>query len=176
MGCHSFLKGIFLMLGSNPGLPHCKQTLYHPSHQGSCIIDYTFIKTLNDGSKIARLVNMTTCQKGGPALTTHTPTDALVTRPHHTLCISFICNLSLQTCNLSYPTPVNWCVRVCSLSLVPFFVTPGLYSARLFCPWDSPGKNTGVGCHSLLQVNFPTLGWKSRVFCGSCIGRRIPYH
>ena len=25
----------------------------------------------------------------------------------------------------------------------------GLY--RLLCPWDSPGKNTGVGCHSLLQ-------------------------
>ncbi|XDA87367.1 hypothetical protein R6Z07F_017063 [Ovis aries] len=21
----------------------------------------------------------------------------------------------------------------------------------LLCPWDSPGKNTGVGCHSLLQ-------------------------
>ena len=24
------------------------------------------------------------------------------------------------------------------------------------CPWDSPGKNTGVGCYSLLQVIFPT--------------------
>ena len=22
---------------------------------------------------------------------------------------------------------------------------------RLLCPWDSPGKNTGVGCHLLLQ-------------------------
>ena len=22
---------------------------------------------------------------------------------------------------------------------------------RLFCPWDSPGKNTGVSCHFLLQ-------------------------
>ena len=29
-----------------------------------------------------------------------------------------------------------------------------LYSARLFCPWDSPGKNTGVGCHALLQGMF----------------------
>ena len=26
--------------------------------------------------------------------------------------------------------------------------------ARLLCPWDSPGKNTGVGCHSLLQNIF----------------------
>ena len=24
-------------------------------------------------------------------------------------------------------------------------------SNRLLCPWDSPGKNTGVGCHFLLQ-------------------------
>ena len=24
----------------------------------------------------------------------------------------------------------------------------GWYPARLFCPWDSPGKNTGVGCPS----------------------------
>ena len=29
---------------------------------------------------------------------------------------------------------------------------------RLFCPWNSPGKNTGVGSHSLLQGIFPTQG------------------
>ena len=27
---------------------------------------------------------------------------------------------------------------------------------RLLCLWDSPGRNTGVGCHSLLQGIFPT--------------------
>ena len=26
------------------------------------------------------------------------------------------------------------------------------------CPWDSPGKNTGVGSHSLLQGNPPDPG------------------
>ena len=30
--------------------------------------------------------------------------------------------------------------------------------ARLLCPWDSPGKNTGVGCHALLQGNLPNTG------------------
>ena len=25
------------------------------------------------------------------------------------------------------------------------------HPTRLLCPWDSPGKNTGVGCHFLLQ-------------------------
>ena len=34
VGCHFLLQGIFLTQGSNPGLPHCRQTLYHLSHQG----------------------------------------------------------------------------------------------------------------------------------------------
>ena len=29
---------------------------------------------------------------------------------------------------------------------------------RLLRPWDFPGKNTGVGCHFLLQEIFPTQG------------------
>ena len=37
----------------------------------------------------------------------------------------------------------------------------GLQPARLFCPWNSPGKNTGVGCHSLLQGIFLTQGSNS---------------
>ena len=28
----------------------------------------------------------------------------------------------------------------------------GLKASRLLCPRDFPGKNTGVGCHFLLQV------------------------
>ena len=34
----------------------------------------------------------------------------------------------------------------------------GLYLIRLLRPWNSPSKNTGVGCHSLLQGIFPTQG------------------
>ena len=34
----------------------------------------------------------------------------------------------------------------------------GLYTARLLCPWDFPGKKTRVGCHFLLQGIFPTQG------------------
>ena len=34
----------------------------------------------------------------------------------------------------------------------------GMGPARLLCPWDSPGKNTGVSCHFLLQGIFPTPG------------------
>ena len=35
VGCHFLLQGIFQTQGSNPGLLHCRQTLYHLSHQGS---------------------------------------------------------------------------------------------------------------------------------------------
>ena len=34
VGCHALLQGIFPIQGSNPGLPHCRQILYH-LHQGS---------------------------------------------------------------------------------------------------------------------------------------------
>ena len=43
---------------------------------------------------------------------------------------------------------------VMSVSLRPC----GLQPARLLCPWSSPGKNTGVGSHSLLQGIFPSQG------------------
>ena len=33
--CHFLLQGIFPTQGSNPGLPHCRQALYHLSHQES---------------------------------------------------------------------------------------------------------------------------------------------
>ena len=35
VGCHFLLHGIFLTQGSNPGLPNCRQMLYHVKHQGS---------------------------------------------------------------------------------------------------------------------------------------------
>ena len=41
------------------------------------------------------------------------------------------------------------------------------------CPQDSPGKNTGVGCHALLQGIFPTQGSKTRVSYVSYRGIQI---
>ena len=35
VGCHFLLQGIFPTQGLNPGLLHCRQMLYHLSHQGS---------------------------------------------------------------------------------------------------------------------------------------------
>ena len=70
-----------------------------------------------------------------------------------------------------------WCVRLHSCytcvvvgQCVWLFVPHGLGPARLLCPWSSPGKETGVGCHAhsyefclsltptlpLRSVTFPT--------------------
>ena len=38
----------------------------------------------------------------------------------------------------------------------------GLYSARLLCPWDSPGKNTGVGLPFPTSGDLPNPGIKPR--------------
>ena len=35
--CHALLQGIFPTQGSNPGLLHCRQILYHLTHQGSLL-------------------------------------------------------------------------------------------------------------------------------------------
>ena len=48
----------------------------------------------------------------------------------------------------------------------------GLWPTRLLRPWDSSGKNTGVGCHILLQEIFPTQGLNSGLL--DC--RIILYH
>ena len=44
--------------------------------------------------------------------------------------------------------------------------------ARFLCTWNSPVKNTGVGCHFLLQEILPTQGSNP----GLLHYRKIPYH
>ena len=51
----------------------------------------------------------------------------------------------------------------------------GLQPTNLLCLQDSPGKNTGVGCDTLLQQIFPTQGC-SCVSYVSCTGRWVLYH
>ena len=58
------------------------------------------------------------------------------------------------------------CFRACVLSQfspVQLFVTPWTVACQTPCPWDSPGKNTGVGCHALFQGIFLMQGLKVRL-------------
>ena len=65
-------------------------------------------------------------------------------------------------------TPQEERSESCSSPLWPH----GLEPTRFFCPWDPPGKNTGVGCHSFLQGIFPTQGSNPSL----PYFRRILYH
>ena len=45
---------------------------------------------------------------------------------------------------------------------------------RLLCPWDSPSKNTGVGCNAFLQRSFLTRGLNpSLLHCFQCRGSSV---
>ena len=68
--------------------------------------------------------------------------------------------LSDFTYLITWRSEVKWCHSVVSDSLRPRGPT------RLLRPWDSPGKNTGVGCHFLLQGS-------PLVPCKKLINRRV---
>ena len=59
---------------------------------------------------------------------------------------------------LSEKFSMNACMHAKSLWSCLLFTTSLTVAARLLCPWDFPGKNTGVGCHGLLQGIFLTQG------------------
>ena len=57
--------------------------------------------------------------------------------------------------------PRRFSCSVVSNSAAPMECSP----ARLLCPWDSPGKNTGVRCHALLQGIFLIQGSNPHLLC-----------
>ena len=65
---------------------------------------------------------------------------------------------------LPFPSPMHesekwkWSRSVMSDSSWP----RGLQPTRILCPWDFPGKSTGVGCHCLL---LPGMPWPDRISC-----------
>ena len=68
-----------------------------------------------------------------------------------------VCTSPSQTPYLFlYPSPYSLCSAAAaakSLQSCPTLCDPidVWQPTRLPCPWDSPGKNTGMGCHFLLQ-------------------------
>ena len=62
--------------------------------------------------------------------------------------------------NLQWRGYVIWVNKVLVTQSCPNFCDPPP-PPRLLCPWSSPGKNTGVGRHFLLQGIFPTQGSNS---------------
>ena len=56
-------------------------------------------------------------------------------------------------------TKMSLCYCCLVAQLCPtLFATQWTVANGLFYPWDFPGKNTGVGCHLVLQGTFLTQG------------------
>ena len=88
-------------------------------------------------------------------------TGAPAPRPQMVYWLDHSLPASLGLCLLRQLLSHFSCVQLC--------VTPWTVAPRLLHPWDSPGKNTGVGCHALLQGILPTQGWNPV----SCIAGRF---
>ena len=67
-------------------------------------------------------------------------------RPRDRTCIFYVSCVS----KLHLGAPLSLSLKL--LSCVRLLRPHGLYPARLLCPWDSPGKNTGVGCHLYASI------------------------
>ena len=50
-----------------------------------------------------------------------------------------------------------------------------LLPVKLLCAWDSPGKNTGVGCHALPPGDLSYPGIEPTSLYASCISSWILY-
>ena len=58
------------------------------------------------------------------------------------------------------------CVCVCVEGVSPSVCAQSFSRFQLFeAPWNFPNKNTGMGCHFLLQGIFPTQGLNPHLFC-----------
>ena len=63
-------------------------------------------------------------------------------------------------------TVFSVCVCVCAHSVTSDSLWPyGLQTISILCPWDYPGKNTGVDWHALLQGIFLTQGSNQHLLC-----------
>ena len=133
VGSRSLLQGIFPAQGSNPGLWHCRRILYQLSHQGSPI----FIQKNDEQRKGIE------SEKRGRGEEGNRQQQVRGGRGEEAFS--------------SFLRLLKWSRSVMSTSLRPH----GLQPTRLLCPWDFPGKSTGVGVPFPSRGIFPTQGWNS---------------
>ena len=115
MGCHFLLQGIFPTQGSNPGLLHCRQTLYQLSDKGS------------PESAVGTHISPSSCTSSHPL---PIPPPRLIQSP----CLSSL----RHTANSYWPSilhmvmPVSMLVSPHISPSPPFSLCPYVYSLCLF--------------------------------------------
>ena len=167
MGCYSLLQGIFPTQGSNPHL----LLLLHWQVGSLPLVPSGKPHASLEATKICKLTLSPFCLKTFLAgLTSLSGTFSVFQLLQWT--VLAVCLLTEHGCP-SFQHPVSsfllppWPILILGL---PFLQLPPTAAAaakslqscltvqphrrqptRLLCPWDSPGKNTSVCCHFLLQ-------------------------
>ena len=184
MGCHFLLQETFPTQGSNPGLLHCRQTLYCLSHQESPCI---WLLHLN-GKRIWKIIDTYICITESLCCTLETNTTLLiyyqfssVAQLFPTLCDPMDCSMPGFPCPSPIPRaysnsgPLNqWCHTTISSSVVPFFscfqsfpASSGSFPISQFFTWD--GQSIGVSASaSVLPMNIQdwlSLGLTGLISC-----------
>ena len=86
------------------------------------------------------------------AFTARTWVQSLV-RKLRSLKLCGVANICISVSYISMKVKMNVLVaQSCPILCDPM----KLWTTRFFCLWDSPGKNTGVGCHSLSPGDLPS--------------------
>ena len=140
MGCHFLLQEIFTTQWLNPGLPHCRQMLYHLSHQGR------FSSVQFSPSVLSDSLRPHEWQHARPPCPSQTP------RVYSNSCPSS-----------------RWCHSTISSSVVPFSSCPqslpesGSFPMSQLFTWG--GQSTGVSASaSVSPVN--TQDWSPLAWTG----------
>ena len=84
----------------------------------------------------------------------HLSCDRAWITSHHVLRISRAQRRQITSTGIMRAVPVGSVTSAVFHSLR----SHGLQPISFLCPWTSPGKNTGEGCHAILQGIFPTQG------------------
>ena len=78
---------------------------------------------------------------------------------------SWLFHIFIRSFHLKFLECMSPLLFLVLLDHVQLFATPWIGPTRFLCSWDSPGKNTGVGCHFLLWGIFPTQRLNPHLLC-----------
>ena len=84
------------------------------------------------------------------------------------LLVSVLFHVTVFLFLCQFPTVLICCCCLVTKSRLTLLQPHGVQPTRFLCPWDFPGKSTGVGCHFLLQGIFLTQGSNPCVPCLLC--------
>ena len=200
MGCHFPLQAIFLTKGSNLGLLHCRKMLYPLSYY---VVGLKYITKSRD------VLSWNPQQKISKEFTRIPLSSFYKWRNEGTgKFVDWVIPIKLVNTRIDLLLLLSWLVVVNVkvadiLNLMPYFSAwlyylpgcsvmsdclrvRGLEPARLLCPWNFPGKNSGVGCHFLHHRDLPDPGIKpaslespalaGRFFITEPTGNQLPTH